>query len=78
MSYVKEKVAVPVYRAEIDGRGDPLRWPRDTLLTVKVGGNFTDHQRPLGLKATEFFLVDAIICRVALEHWLHKVKGWQS
>jgi hypothetical protein len=26
----------------IKGRGDPLRWPRDTLYTQKVGTNFAD------------------------------------
>jgi hypothetical protein len=29
------------------GRGDPLRWPRDTPLSAKVGTNFADRRRPL-------------------------------
>jgi hypothetical protein len=30
------------------GRGDPLRWPRDTLYQLKVGTNFADRLRSLG------------------------------
>jgi hypothetical protein len=30
------------------GRGDPLRWPRDTLYPQKVGNNFADKRRSLG------------------------------
>ena len=37
----------PVQKAEINGRGDPLRWPRDTPLSAKVGTNFADRRRPL-------------------------------
>jgi hypothetical protein len=33
----------------INGRGDPLRWPRDTLSPQKVGTNFADKRRSLGL-----------------------------
>jgi hypothetical protein len=28
---MKEKVAAPVYKTEINDRGNPLRWPRNTL-----------------------------------------------
>ena len=41
------KVAAPVEKTEINGRGDPLRWPRDTPLSAKVGTNFADRRRPL-------------------------------
>jgi hypothetical protein len=29
-------------------RGDPWRWPRDTLYPQKVGTNFADKRRSLG------------------------------
>ena len=56
----KKKVATPVQKTEINGRGDPLRWPRDTFypqklaLTSPTGGG-----RSVGIvrsrtKATEF------------------------
>jgi hypothetical protein len=32
----------------INGRVDPLRWPRDTLYPQKVGTNFADMRRSLG------------------------------
>jgi hypothetical protein len=32
---------------EINGRGDPLRWPRDSPLSAKVGTSFADRRRPL-------------------------------
>ena len=56
-----KKVAAPVKKIEINGRGDPLRWPRDTLLSAKVGTNFADGGgRSVGIvrsrtKTTEFF-----------------------
>jgi hypothetical protein len=33
----------------INHRGDPLRWPRDTLYQQKVGTNFADMRRSLGI-----------------------------
>jgi hypothetical protein len=33
---LNEKVAAPVLKTEINGRGDPLRWPRDTLYPQKL------------------------------------------
>jgi len=36
-----------VEKTEINGRGDPLRWPRDTPLSAKVGTNLADRRRPL-------------------------------
>jgi hypothetical protein len=30
------------------GRGEPLRWPRDTLYTQNVATNFTDKRWSLG------------------------------
>ena len=41
------KVAAPVQKTETNGRGDPLRWPRDTPLSAKVVTNFADRRRPL-------------------------------
>jgi hypothetical protein len=38
-----KKVAAP----GLEGRGDPLRWPRDTPLPAKVDTNFADRRRPL-------------------------------
>jgi hypothetical protein len=35
-SYLNEKVAAPVLKTEINGRRDPLRWPRDTLYPQKL------------------------------------------
>jgi hypothetical protein len=32
----------------INDRGDPLRWPRDTLYTQIVGTNLADKRRLLG------------------------------
>ena len=31
----------------LNGLGDPLRWPRDTPLSAKVGTKFADRRRPL-------------------------------
>jgi hypothetical protein len=35
-SYLKVKVAAPGYKTEINDRGNPLRWPRDTLYPQKL------------------------------------------
>jgi hypothetical protein len=35
-SYLNEKVAAPVLKTEINGRGDPLRSPRDNLYPPKL------------------------------------------
>jgi hypothetical protein len=35
-SYLNEKVAAPVLKTEINGREDPLRWPRNTLYPQKL------------------------------------------
>ena len=42
-----KKVAAPDQKTEINGRGDSLRWPRDTPISAKVGTNFADRRRPL-------------------------------
>jgi hypothetical protein len=47
-SYVKEKVATPVYKTKITAVGDTSRWPRDTPLSAKFGNNFADKRRSLG------------------------------
>ena len=44
---MNKKVAAPVQKTEINARGDPLRWPRDTPLSAKVGTNFVDRWGPL-------------------------------
>jgi hypothetical protein len=35
-SYLEEIVAVPVKNTETNDRGDPLRWPRNTLYPQKL------------------------------------------
>jgi hypothetical protein len=35
-SYLNEKVAAPVYKTEINGRENSLRWPRNTLCPEKL------------------------------------------
>jgi hypothetical protein len=45
---LERKVAAPVQKTEINGRGDSLRWPRYTPLSAKVGTNFADKRRSLG------------------------------
>jgi len=37
----------PSVLQSLNGRGDPLRWPRDTPLSAKVGTNFANRRRPL-------------------------------
>jgi hypothetical protein len=55
------KVAAPVYKTEINDRGNPLLWPRDTLYPQKVCITLpTCGGRSVGIvlsrtKATEFF-----------------------
>jgi hypothetical protein len=58
---LERKVAAPVCNTEINGRGDLLRWPRDTIYPLKLalisptsGGRMVGIFR-LRTKATEFF-----------------------
>ena len=58
---LEKKVAAPAQKTEINGRGDPLRWPRDTPLSAKKLAltSPTDGGRSVGIvrsrtKATEF------------------------
>jgi hypothetical protein len=57
------KVAAPVHKTEINDRGNPLRWPRDTLYPQKLAlTSPASGGRSVGLvrsrtKATEFSLV---------------------
>jgi len=44
---LNKKVAAPGLENRLNGRGNPLRWPRDTPLSAKVGTNFDDRRRPL-------------------------------
>jgi hypothetical protein len=43
-----KKVAAPVQKTEFIAVGDPQRWPRDILLSPKVGTNFVVKRRSLG------------------------------
>jgi hypothetical protein len=52
--------SLPVYKTEINGRGDSLRWPRDTLYPLKLaltsptsGGRSVDVVHPQ-TKTTEY------------------------
>jgi hypothetical protein len=45
---VKRTGVCPVYITKITAIGDPSRWPRDTLLSARVGSNFVDKRRSLG------------------------------
>jgi hypothetical protein len=58
------KVAAPVLKTEINGRGDPLRWPRNTLYPQKLAlASLTSGGRSVGivrLRTTshgDFFMV---------------------
>jgi hypothetical protein len=75
---------VPVKKTEINDRGNPLRWPRDTLYLQRLALNSpTSGGRSVGIvrsrtKATEFSLVlvlnpgfskkNAIFIRVIKKH----------
>jgi hypothetical protein len=62
-SYLEGKVAAPVKKTEINFRGNPLRWPRDTLHPQKLElTSPTSGGRSVGIvrsrtKATEYSLV---------------------
>jgi hypothetical protein len=43
-----EKVAAPVCNAEKKGRGNPPRWPQDTLLPTEIGTDFAEKWLLLG------------------------------
>jgi hypothetical protein len=45
---LERKVAAPVQKAKISGRGDSLRWPTRHSLSAEVGTNFADKRRSLG------------------------------
>jgi hypothetical protein len=69
-SYLKEKVAAPVHKTEINGRGDPPHWQRHTPISAKVGTKFRrlvavaqSVEFACRLKATEF------VCFVYLFVW---------
>jgi hypothetical protein len=38
----------PVRKTQVNGRGDPLRCPRDIPLIARVDINFAEKRRPLG------------------------------
>jgi hypothetical protein len=60
---LERKVAAPVYKTEINGRGDSLRWPRDTIYPLKLAlTSPTSGGRSVGIvrwwtKAPEFLYV---------------------
>jgi hypothetical protein len=62
-------VATPVYKTEINGRGDPLRWPRDTLYPQNIAlTSPTSGSRSVGIvrlrtKASEF-----VVCFAHTNH----------
>jgi hypothetical protein len=67
--YWNEKVVAPVSKTETSGRADPLRKPRDTSLSAKVGTNFVDKRLPLNRYNSLavfclFKSVDSILCYV--------------
>jgi hypothetical protein len=70
---LERKVAAPVYKTEINGRGDSLRWPRDTLYPLKLAlTSPTSGGHSVGIvrwrtKAPEFFLQFSFIWRVCKE-----------
>jgi hypothetical protein len=72
-SYLSEKVAAPVKKTEINGRGDSLRWPRNTLyqqrlaLTSPTGGGRSVGIVRLRTTATEFSLVNGRITQISSE-----------
>jgi hypothetical protein len=41
-SYLNEKLAALVYRTEINGRGEPFCWPRDTRNLLKLALTLTE------------------------------------
>jgi hypothetical protein len=46
-TWIKRSSGSRTRKHRFNGRGDPLRWPRDTTLSAKVGTNFADRRRPL-------------------------------
>jgi hypothetical protein len=64
-SCLKETVVAPIQKTEINGRGNSLRWPRDTVHTQKLAlTSPTSGRRSVGIfssrtKATEFRLYSA-------------------
>jgi hypothetical protein len=70
-----DMIAVPVQKTEINDRGNPLRWPRDTLYPQKLALTSPTHGgRSVGIvcsrtEATEFSLVPLI------RHGLHRERN---
>jgi hypothetical protein len=72
---LERKVAHPVYKTEINGRGDSLRWPRDTHYPLKSAlTSPTSGGRPVGVvrlrKPRSLFCT---LCRRATRHVLTRV-----
>jgi hypothetical protein len=70
---LERTVAAPVYKPEINGRGDPLRWPRDTLhprklaLTSPTSGSHSVGIVRLRTETTEFVFFCMSIVHVSDE-----------
>jgi hypothetical protein len=46
--YLEDILAAPVQKTAINGCGDPLRLPRNTLLPTNIGTIFADKRQPAG------------------------------
>jgi hypothetical protein len=78
---LQRKVAAPVLKTEINGRGDSLRWPRDTLYPQKLaltsltsGGHSVGIVR-LRTKAPEFVFHFIVIKMEDFVRWITNGTG---
>jgi hypothetical protein len=78
---LERKVAAPVYKTEINGSGDLLRWPRDTLYPLKLAlSSQTSGGRLVGIvhwrtKAPYFFWHYSDV-RIIFINWAVKYLQW--
>jgi hypothetical protein len=74
---LERKVSAPVYKTDINGRGDSLCWPRDTLyllnlaLTSPTSGGRSVGKVRWRTKSPEFFFVDLwqLKCKSIFLYW---------
>jgi hypothetical protein len=59
----------PVYKTEINSRGNWLRWPRDTPLTAKIGIYFANKPRHI----TEDSILHNETCFKILQNWVSRL-----